>query len=441
MYPTLYHALFDVTGLEWCFLKFLNSFGFFVALAFIAASWTLALELKRREGIGQLRSRSATALVGVPVSNADLISTGFFGFILGWKGLPILLDSCRVTDDAPGFLLSLQGNWIAGVLVAAASVGYAWWKGKKNTLAEPKEETVQVHPYQLVGRITITAALWGMIGAKVFHWLENPDDFMRFISEPSAEGFITGLTMYGGLIIAGIMVIRFFKKNDMAILPSMDSAAPGLMLAYAIGRIGCQVSGDGDWGIINSAYVSNGNGTVAEAPLGDVKDRIELNAAYYERHFGSVESVPMAAYQAPSWLPTWMVAYSYPNNVNGVGGNMIMGGPCFPDHNADGQFKYCTFLDPPVYPTPLYETIASTLLFAVLWLVRKRIAVPGVLFCLYLMLNGFERFWIEKIRVNVPVLGSITQAEIIATLLFLIGLGGWIWLKRKNNHATPSPTN
>ena len=426
MYPTIYHALYDITGIEWCFLKFLNSFGFFVALAFIAASWTLSLEMKRRERIGQLQARTATTIIGAPLAIGDLVSTGIFGFIVGWKGFPVLLDSCRVTDDAPGFLLSLQGNWIAGILVAAASVGYTWWKGKKSTLAEPKQQEVQVHPYQLVGRITITAALWGMIGAKMFHWLENPDDFVRFVTAPSGEGFITGLTMYGGLIIAGIMVIRFFKKNGMAILPSMDSAAPGLMLAYAIGRIGCQVSGDGDWGIVNSAYVSNGNGTVAEAQVDEVKDRIALNADYYVRHFGSVEEVPMAAYKAPSWLPTWMVAYSYPNNVNGVGGNMIMGGTCFGP-------KYCTFLDPPVYPTPLYETLASTLLFVVLWIVRKRIATPGVLFCLYLMLNGTERFFIEKIRVNVQVLGSITQAEIIATLLFLIGLGGWIWLKRKEN--------
>ena len=43
MYPTLYHALLDLTGLDLPGLKFLNSFGFFVALAFMAASWTLFL--------------------------------------------------------------------------------------------------------------------------------------------------------------------------------------------------------------------------------------------------------------------------------------------------------------------------------------------------------------------------------------------------------------
>jgi len=55
---------------------------------------------------------------------------------------------------------------------------------------------------------------------------------------------------------------------------------------------------------------------------------------------------------------------------------------------------------------------------------RKRIQIPGVLFALYLMFNGMERFAIEKIRINddYSVLGtSLTQAEIIAVLLFLIG--------------------
>ena len=52
MYPTIYHALLDLTGLDLPFLKFLNSFGFFVALAFVFASWTLGLELRRKEGLG-----------------------------------------------------------------------------------------------------------------------------------------------------------------------------------------------------------------------------------------------------------------------------------------------------------------------------------------------------------------------------------------------------
>ena len=49
MYPTLYHVFYDWFGVEWSWAKMLNSFGFFVALAFIAASYTLTLELKRKD--------------------------------------------------------------------------------------------------------------------------------------------------------------------------------------------------------------------------------------------------------------------------------------------------------------------------------------------------------------------------------------------------------
>ena len=59
---------------------------------------------------------------------------------------------------------------------------------------------------------------------------------------------------------------------------------------------------------------------------------------------------------------------------------------------------------------------------------------PGALFSLYLVLNGFERFWIEKIRVNTQyhVAGiGITQAEIISTLLFALGLWGMFYFSKK----------
>ncbi|MBK6369558.1 MAG: hypothetical protein IPF64_06935 [Flavobacteriales bacterium] len=48
------------------------------------------------------------------------------------------------------------------------------------------------------GNITMVAALWGLIGAKLFHWLENPDEFMAFVRNPGGDGVFSGLTMYGG---------------------------------------------------------------------------------------------------------------------------------------------------------------------------------------------------------------------------------------------------
>ena len=91
--------------------------------------------------------------------------------------------------------------------------------------------------------------------------------------------------------------------------------------------------------------------------------------------------------------------------------------------------NYCNQLSPPVFPTTLYEIIACTLLFLVLWLVRKRITIPGRLFALYLMLNGIERFLIEKIRVNTTytIWGfHPTQAELISSMMFLVGAILWV---------------
>lgn len=393
MYPTLYHALLDLTGLHWPVLKFLNSFGFFVALAFMAAYWTLVLELKRKEGLGLLKPTTRQVVVGEGARPGELIMQGLMGFLVGWKGLYMLLHMDEVTVDPPGFLLSGTGSFIGGIAVAALFVWLLWREKEKKRLKEPRTQTITVHPAHHGGNITITAALWGFIGAKLFHWLENPRELMQMLSSGSVGDLVSGLTMYGGLIVAGIMVVRYFRKNGLAVLPSMDAAAPGLMLAYGIGRLGCQVSGDGDWGIANTAA-------------------------------------------APGWIPQWLWSYDYPNNVNAVLGPQRGGYSGVPITDGTCFEGYCTHLVPGVFPTPLYETLMCLLLFGALWWLRKRLVVPGMLFAAYLVMNGVERFLIEKVRVNVPFLGSWTQAEVISLLLMAIGVGALLVLRNRNNHGT-----
>ncbi len=126
---------------------------------------------------------------------------------------------------------------------------------------------------------------------------------------------------------------------------------------------------------------------------------------------------------ALGFLPDWFFAYNYPHNVNETG---IKINGC--------DEKYCNQLPIPVFPTPFYETLACTLLFFVLWGLRKRIQPAGGLFCLYLILNGLERFFIEKIRVNnrLDLFGfHPTQAEVISTGLVITGVVLWIFLRNK----------
>jgi len=98
---------------------------------------------------------------------------------------------------------------------------------------------------------------------------------------------------------------------------------------------------------------------------------------------------------------------------------------------------YCYELANPVWPTAFYEVVMCLLIFSFLWVIRKRIRIPGMLFCIYLAMNGVERFFIEKIRVNTEynILGGITQAEIISFFLVLIGLLGCLILYKNNKKA------
>ena len=91
-----------------------------------------------------------------------------------------------------------------------------------------------------------------------------------------------------------------------------------------------------------------------------------------------------------------------------------------------------------VYPTPFYEVMMALGIGLFLWSIRKKVdAKPGVLFMIYLILNGIERFFIEKIRVNDLLIDTpslkMTQAEIIAVILFITGCMGWFVLNKRKN--------
>ncbi len=382
MYPTIYHFFYDVFGLEgpaWEWMKIINSFGFFVAMAFIAAHYLLVLEVKRKEGLGLFFSSKSQVEVGHPPKITDILVSAGLGFVLGYKFVFMLLNSSEVFSGPlkpQEYLLSLQGNWYAGILLAALFGWMRWREAKKEQLEKPEMRTLITRPHEHIGNITIVAAITGVLGAKLFHLFENPRQFVEFFTNPSLDSFLSGLTIYGGLIIGGSLTYFYTKRLGFKMIHFMDSAAPALIAAYGIGRIGCQVSGDGDWGIVN----------LSPKPTW-------LN-----------------------WLPDWVWSYNYPNNVNGVG-SLISDGPCF-----EG---YCTELIPSVFPTPFYETMMALVIFAILWYLRKKWKAPGALFALYLVFNGIERFLIESIRVNVKMnfLGmEVTQAQVISTIFFITGI-------------------
>lgn len=384
MYPDFSYLMHDLFGTEPDnFFSIIQTFGLLLALAFLGSAWVLYLELRRKEGLGQFKASKVKREIGKSASVSELLTNGLIGFVLGYKGVYAYQNWDAFLHDASSVILSPYGNSGGGLILGIAFAAWVWWQAERNKLPKPKLVIEKISPHQRVGEITIIAAISGIIGAKIFAIFESADTIRAFMSDPINTFFSgSGLAIYGGLIVAFATVYWYVKKLEMNPIHVMDAVAPALMLGYAIGRLGCHFSGDGDWGIVN-----------------------ELSK--------------------PSWffLPEWMWAYDYPHNVLNQG---------VPIENCD--FRYCRRLDPPVYPTPIWESIICTGLFFILWFLRKKLTVPGMLFAVYLLMNGLERFFIEKIRVNdtFVLMGiEMTQAELISFFTVLAGLiwGGYLYKK------------
>ena len=148
-------------------------------------------------------------------------------------------------------------------------VGIAFFTGKWLATVEGQRLMPAVDP-EFMSNVCIIGFLAGLVGARIFHLLEYPRDFLAHPAEMVFSR--AGFTIFGGLIV-GMLAAAWYARRKHAPIPLLlDAAAPGLMLAYAIGRIGCQISGDGDWGI-------------------------EVTSP------------------APSWLPHWLWAQTYDGNI------------------------------------------------------------------------------------------------------------------------------
>lgn len=431
MYPNLYYALKDLLGIDWQWTKILNSFGLLLAISFLCAAIVLYREFNRKQAQGLFTPTQEHYIAGAPASISELVWQCVFGFLVGFKFLGGIVSG-ELQQDAQGYIASTKGNLLFGVLIGGLFAFMRWYEKDKQKLPKPEARVRNIWPKDRVGDITMLAMVGGIVGAKLFHFFEN---WAEFTSDP--WGSITalgGLTFYGGLIVAAIVILTYAKRKLIPWKHLVDAVAPGLMIAYAVGRLGCQVSGDGDWGIYNSAYTTTPTGQVIQAtPSNNMDSMLKYNpeAAHYFaandiKQFGHI---PHKAYQAPSYIPTWLVAMNYTHNVNGVG-VVIKDDPM--------EEKYNRMLPIPVFPTPIYEFVICTLMFLTLMALRKKIVVPGVLFGIYLIMNGVERFVVETIRVNTQyhILGlKPSQAEIIAVCLVLLGVA-IIYTSKQSAKAT-----
>jgi phosphatidylglycerol:prolipoprotein diacylglycerol transferase len=197
--------------------------------------------------------------------------------------------------------------------------------------------------------MVFAALVGGLVGSRLDYLLQNWDDVSGDLLGNIVSG--SGLVWFGGLVGGALGVVLWARWRRWLGWQLFDTAAVPLAVGYAIGRIGCQLSGDGDYGV-------------------------------------------------ESDLP-WAMAY--------------------PDGTVPTTDE--------VHPTPVYETLAMGFAGFVLWRLRDRFA-PGVLFGLYLIVAGAERFLVEFIRRNDDVVAGLTQAQIIA--LVMLGLGAAIVAVRRD---------
>jgi len=197
--------------------------------------------------------------------------------------------------------------------------------------------------------MVFAALIGGIVGSRVDFLIQNWDEVSDDVLGNIFSG--SGLVWFGGLVGGAIGVILWARWRHWLGWQMFDTAAVPLAVGYAIGRVGCQLSGDGDYG------------TSSDLP--------------------------------------WAMAY--------------------PDGTVPTTDE--------VHPTPVYETVAMGLAGVVLWHLRDRFA-PGVLFGLYLMIAGVERFLIEFIRRNDDLVAGLTLAQVLG--LAMLGLGAAIVAVRRD---------
>jgi phosphatidylglycerol---prolipoprotein diacylglyceryl transferase len=177
-----------------------------------------------------------------------------------------------------------------------------------------------------------------------------------------------------------------------------------LILAYGIGRVGCHLSGDGDYGPPTNLPW----GTIYAQ--GTAKPTVMLQE-YFQRN--------------PQERSVWR----YDELRVIIAGQDRMG-------HFYSRFDEVT----PLHPSPIYELLLGCAGFGLLLWLRKYLAVDGMLFLVYVMLSSVFRFSIEFVRLNPRLWTGLTEAQLFSVVLFVIALAGFLLLRnRRTSPLTSEP--
>ena len=200
MYPRISDFINDVFGTNMELP--IQSYGFFLALAFITAGFLLRSEIKRKELVGDVMPTRKKVTIGKPASITELVITFLLSLVIGYKFIGIFIHYQAFSDNPQEFLFSSEGCMLGGILFAIAVTAYQFYIKDKKKLDEPKIEEIVVPAKDQMWPIVFIAVIFGIVGAKIFHQFENWD---AFIADPMGSLFsFSGLTFYGGLIVANV---------------------------------------------------------------------------------------------------------------------------------------------------------------------------------------------------------------------------------------------
>ena len=368
MFPlisSLFNYLFG-TDFSWP----IPTFGFFVTLSFVLSYLTFRSEFDRKERTGLLKSFEETVKVGVWFKLFIIIGYGLVGFLVAFKGWGAFIEYDSFRHNPLHWLFSARGSRVAGLVSLLLVIVFLFVAQRKSLLSPFRVETRTVRPRGLLPTMLLWAGLTGFLGARIFHVFEDNQLFgTHGFTELLGSG---GLTFWGGLFFGAASYLYIGIRNGMDWRHLADIGSLGMLVAYGVGRIGCHLSGDGDWGIANES----------DKPF--------------------------------EWLPQWAWSFRFPHNVLNQG-----------EYIPGCSGKYCAILPQGVFPTSLYEAAAILSVFLVLWCLRKNINVPGMMFAIYLFVVGIERFLIEFIRVNYKFdIGGValSEAQLISLALLLLAV-------------------
>jgi phosphatidylglycerol:prolipoprotein diacylglycerol transferase len=247
--------------------------------------------------------------------------------------------------------------------------------------------------------------LAGIIGAKLYHVLETPADLL---ASPLQELFSPyGFAWFGGFLAGLAAFIWIGRSKGVPLLELFDAGSPAAALGYGIGRIGCLLSGDGDYGIPTSLPwgMSFPNGLVPTT------ERVHPTPIYEFIAACAIAWIlwRLGARQVASWRVTRVTNATRP--LDAARADVSVGAR----HAVPGD-------------TAKLDATASS-----------ADALPaGTVFAAYLVLTGVARFLVEFIRINPRSFLGMSNAQAAGLASAIAGAALWWWLARKHTDTRAS---